>query len=659
MCGIAGYWNFLADETAEVMRERVERMTNALRPRGPDSGGILLDPPAGLALGHRRLAIRDLSPAGHQPMTTGDGRFSIIYNGEIYDTAALRRSLEASGALFQGSSDTEETLLACAHLGLPAALREMTGMFAFALFDHQARRLFLVRDRFGVKPLYWGVFGNLFLFGSELKALTALPGWPQTICPDAVAEFLECGYINAPLSIWRGVHKLRPGRWLEVDRNGGIEEHVFWDALAEARTALTDPLPPDEEEILRELDTTLGKAVRARMVSDVPLGAFLSGGVDSSLVTALMQTCSQQPVRTFSIGFEEQAYNEAPYAKAVAAHLGTIHTEAYLREAEALKLIPGIPEMYDEPFADSSQLPTFLLSRLTREHVVVALSGDGGDEIFSGYGRYTHFIENWRRDFQGKPLRNRLIRFLGGRFSQTFLDGLAGMLPGSVRPVNCGQRIIRKAALLNLAPWRYYRRLYLSFWTNGLPLASPPAMRNEADNLDMRGLDLAGQARLMDIHTYLPGDILVKVDRASMAASLEVRPPLLDHHVFRFAWRMPACMHVRDGMGKYILRRLLYRYVPRHLVDRPKMGFGVPIDLWLRGPLRPWAEALLHPRRMETEGWLDAAAVSRIWQKHLHGEEWQYWLWPVLMFQAWLERASGSPRADARSESLPCRILSH
>lgn len=477
MCGIAGYWNFLADETTEVMRDKVERMTNALRPRGPDSGGILLDPAAGLALGHRRLAIRDLSPAGQQPMTTGDDRFSLVYNGEIYDTAALRRRLEARGAVFRGSSDTEELLLACVYLGLPAALREMTGMFAFALFDHQTRKLYLVKDRFGVKPLYWGMFGDLFLFGSELKALTVLPDWPQTICRDAVAEFLGCGYINAPLSIWQGIHKLRPGHWLEVDRNGGIEEHSFWDSLAEAQTALREPLPPNEEEILRELDTTLGKAVRIRMVSDVPLGAFLSGGVDSSLITALMQKVSPQPVRTFSIGFEEQAYNEAPYAKAVAAYLGTIHTEAYLREAEVLELIPHIPEMYDEPFADPSQLPTFLLSRLTRGHVVVALSGDGGDELFSGYDRYILFIETWRHwrwSLAGKPLRNRLVRFLGKHFSQPFLDRLAGMLPRVIRPVDCGRRIRRRAALLNLAPWQYYRRCYLSYWTDALPLLQPP-----------------------------------------------------------------------------------------------------------------------------------------------------------------------------------------
>lgn len=656
MCGIAGFWNFAANEEQGAMRAQVEAMCEAVRSRGPDSGGVLMDPSVGLAMGHRRLAIRDLSPAGHQPMRTADGRFSISYNGEIYQTGELRQRLEDMGAVYRGSSDTEDVLQACAHLGIAAALREMSGMFAFALYDHQERRLYLARDRFGVKPLYWGRFGSRFMFGSELGALYALPGWPRQLSRDAVAEFLAWGYINAPLSIWEGVFKLRPGHWLEVNARGDVRDYIYWDSVAEARDTLREPLGGAEGEILQGLEQRLSEAVRARVVSDVPVGAFLSGGVDSSLVTALMQKCSSQPVRTYSIGFEEQRYNEAAYAKAVAEHLGTIHTEAYLSDREAIELIPGLPQMYGEPFADSSQLPTFLLCRLARREVTVALSGDGGDEIFTGYSRYPSFMRIWRERFQKHHMRNRLVRLLGRRFSRPALDALARLIPRRWRPANFGARVKHKAALMELASWQFYQRFILGYWTGGLPLSWEHKGSTEVERLNLLGLSLAQQGRLMDTCSYLPGDILVKVDRASMAVSLEVRPPLLDHRLFSFAWRMPESLHICQGVGKYALREILYRYVPRELVDRPKMGFGVPIDVWLRGPLRDWAESLLNPAKLKAEGWFDPGAVQNIWRQHLRGRDWQYWLWPVLMFQAWQEWI---PKMQQRGigESLPSEVI--
>lgn len=656
MCGIAGYWNPGAGETVDDLRARAELMAQAILHRGPDSGGVLVDPAAGLALAHRRLSIRDLSSCGHQPMTTDDGRFSLTYNGEIYHTDVLAQKLRAAGVELKGTSDTEILLYACQQFGVAATLAQVSGMFAFALFDHRERKLWLARDRFGIKPLYWSAVEGRVIFASELGSFYALPDWRGDISPGAVAEYLCCGYITAPHSIWREVEKLEPGMWLEVDSEGATSLHQYWNALTEAEAGAAQLFSSaDENAVLDELDRLLSEAVTARMVSDVPLGAFLSGGIDSSLIVAYMQKFSAQPVRSFSISFSESTHNEGPYAKAVAEYLGCIHTDERLDYSRAIELLPEMPAIYGEPFGDSSQLPTFLLCEVARRQLTVALSGDGGDELFGGYGRYMGFLHVRRESFSGKPLRHALIRLLGSTFSRETIDRVAALLPARVRPRDAGRRITEKARELAYEPWQYYSRHYLSYWDRRPPMKDSGDMPHAVDGMDLGRLSLLGQVMLADIKTYLPGDILTKVDRASMANSLEVRPPMLDERLYRFAWRLPDDMRVRDGANKYALRQILYRYVPRELVDRPKMGFGVPVADWLRGPLRDWAEELLGPSLLGPGGWLDAEQVRQIWERHKAGENWEYWLWVVLMFQAWL-RWMASPH-EVIAEKLPCRVI--
>jgi asparagine synthase (glutamine-hydrolysing) len=638
MCGITGYWNFQVDETPEAMRSRIVPMTNSMLARGPDSGGVWIDPAGGLALGHRRLAIVDLSPAGRQPMSTPDGRYVICYNGEVYNHAPLRAELEALGAQFRGYSDTETLLYGCALLGVEATLTRLTGMFAFAFWDRIKRRLTLARDRLGIKPLYFGKFGSLFLFGSELKPLVLHGGWSREINRDAIVGLLDNCYIPAPMSIYQGIYKLRQGYLLEVDAQGRAVEHRWWNALSELQRRRKAGLNCPDKEMEDRLDALLRDAVKSRMVADVPLGAFLSGGIDSSTVAALMQAQSDRPIRTFSIGFEEEAYNEAPYAKAVARHLGTLHTEEYMSARQAWESIPNMAEFYDEPFADSSQLPTYLLSRITRKHVTIALSGDGGDELFCGYRRYFDFMHAFRR---GPAWRRLLIRALGNHVSEKNLNRLARLLPGGIRPPDFGRRVVAAAAKLALTPADFYRRQIFFNWPEPEAMVRGGRKPVHAYTEECRAgaiPDPVTVIQFQDTVNYLPDDILVKVDRASMAVSLEARVPLIDHRVCAFAWSLPPRMRMRDGRGKWILRRVLYRYVPEKLIDRPKMGFGVPTDVWLRGPLRDWAENLLAPERLRREGFLEADMIYPIWQRHLAGDNYQYWLWIALMFQAWLER---------------------
>lgn len=637
MCGITGFIDLKRRSEAAVLRAAALGMADTLRHRGPDMGGAWVDEAAGIALGFRRLAILDLSPAGHQPMTSADGRFVIVYNGECYNFAELRAELGAAGHSFRGRSDTEVVLEGCAKWGVEPTVRRMVGMFAFALWDRMERRLWLVRDRLGIKPLYYGIVGDLFLFGSELKALRAKEGWTPEVDRDALTAFLRFNYVPAPQSIYRGIGKLEPGCFVEYAPGAAPQVTRYWD-MAEVASQAQRGI--GETEALREGEALLADAVRRRMVADVPLGALLSGGVDSTAVVALMQAASDRPVRSFTIGFEEAAYDEAEDARAVARHLGTEHTELYLSPQHALDLIPKLPDWYDEPFADSSALPTFLVSQLARRDVTVALSGDGGDEVFLGYNRYRAADTAWRR-VAGTPraLRQLAARGIAALPAERW-DRLAGVLPAARRPRNPGDKLHKLARLLTQDNVDAVYASLVSHWED--PAALVPGGRERRSRAWDKAIviaDFAERMAFLDTATYLPDDILAKVDRASMAVSLEVRVPFLDHRVVEFAWRLPKTMRLRGGTTKWLLRRILDKHVPRELVERPKMGFAVPLDSWLRGPLRDWAETLLDEKRLAAEGWFEPAPIRRAWAKHLAGRgNAQQALWGVLMAQAWLER---------------------
>jgi asparagine synthase (glutamine-hydrolysing) len=624
-------------------------MTDTLTHRGPDDRGLWCDADRGIALGHRRLSILDLSPAGHQPMVSSRGRYVIAYNGEVYSHHEMRTSLDGRGIQYRGHSDTEVMLEAFEAWGIESTLEKMIGMFALALWDRDTRTLFLARDRIGVKPLYWGSFGGLFLFGSELKALRAHAGWSPALDRNALAAFMRHGYIPSPHSIYQGIHKLEPGSYLAVRAGEPPSIKRYWDFRSVVRRALSSRRSWREEEAVDALDTLLRDAVKRRMEADVPLGAFLSGGIDSSTVVALMQAQSARPVRTFSIGFRESEYNEAPHARAVAKHLGTDHTELYVEPAHALEVIPRIPEWFDEPFADSSQIPTFLVSELTRQHVTVSLSGDGGDELFGGYPRYQNAASVFRRTgrlpaWVRAPTAALLRMLPRGAWEQLF-----GLIPRRWRPSNAANKVYKLAASLDEAtPASIYRRV-ISQWGDPTAVvrgANEPrgTLWQDTENATLVP-DFFERMQFIDTMTYLPDDIMTKVDRASMAVSLEAREPLLDHRLVEFAWTLPKTLKVRGNETKWILRQVLYRYVPRTLIDRPKMGFGVPIDHWLRGPLRDWAEGLLDRSRLEREGLLDPDPIHDHWEAHASGREnWAYPLWNVLVFQAWLDHNPGVAR---------------
>ena len=634
MCGIAGIWRF-GGALQPDLEATVRRMTDAIAHRGPDGDGRWIDADTGIALGHRRLAIIDLSPAGHQPMASADGRFVISYNGELYNTPEIAAELAMR---FRGHSDTEVLVEAIARYGIDGALARTNGLFAFAAFDRAMRTLHLARDRMGIKPLYWTRQNGVFAFASELKALRAVQALGFALDPEAVALYLRHACVPAPRTIYRSVRKLMPGERLEITAQGETAR-LFWDiqAVARAGQATLDRRP--EPEIVEELDGLLADAVKRQMVSDVPLGAFLSGGIDSSTVVALMQRAGSGRVKTFSIGFREEAFNEADYARAVAHHLGTDHTELVFSAADAHSIIPSLPAIYDEPFSDSSQLPTYLVSRLTRNHVTVALSGDGGDELFGGYVRYQGVSRLWHT-IRGVPhVVRRLAAGAIGLLSPAVWDALAMPIPRHLRPNHFGDKVIKGAGLLVAdGPLDMYRRL-ISQWPDPervlVGTMEPPgwADRLAAETL---GLDTVGKLRLLDMLNYLPDDILTKVDRASMAVSLEVRVPLLDHRVVEFAWRLPSNVLIANRRGKRPLRAVLDRYVPSALVERPKMGFGVPIGEWLKGPLRDWAEDLLSPASLAADGLFAPDLVRARFAEHLSGRRnWQYALWAVLQFQAW------------------------
>lgn len=641
MCGIAGFLDPSAGLGEDTMAARVRSMAEVIRHRGPDGDGVWCDPEAGIAFGHRRLSIIDLSDAGAQPMVSADGRYVITYNGEAYNFDVLAKELEKAGHRFRGRSDTEVIVEACAAWGVERTVEKLIGMFAFALWDRKERRLTLARDRLGIKPLYWGRFGGLFLFGSELKALRAHPGWRAEIDRDALAAYFRFAYVPEPRSIYAGVQKLPPGALLVLADGREPEITRYWDPRAVAREGARDPSRLDDDEAADTLDTLLRDAVGRRMVADVPLGAFLSGGVDSSAVAALMQAGSDRPVRTFTIGFNEPGYDEAKHAKAVAAHLGTDHTELYVEPADALDLVSRLPDWFDEPFADSSQMPTYLVSEMTRRHVTVALSGDGGDEMFAGYNRYTWGDRVWRRSgWMPQQIRNGLAGLLTAPPPAAW-DRMFQLAPARLRPPEAGDKLYKFAdALAAAGPDDLYRRMVTQWSEPGLVEGAAEPGGEIWDDTVSRDLpDFVRRAQYFDSVTYLPGDILTKVDRTSMAVSLEARVPLLDHRVAEFAWRLPQSQTIRNGRGKWLLRRVLDRYVPRALIDRPKSGFAVPLASWLRGPLRDWAAGLLDEDRLERDGILNPAPVRAAWEEHLSGRRnRQHQIWTVLMFQAWKER---------------------
>jgi asparagine synthase (glutamine-hydrolysing) len=639
MCGIAG----VLDRTSS--RAQAERnavaMAESLAYRGPDDHGVWSDLETGIALTHRRLSIVDLSPAGHQPMISSNGRFIITYNGEIYNFRDLRRDLEARGISFRGHSDTEVMLEAFVAYGVDAAVKRLIGMFTIGLWDRHERTLILVRDRLGIKPLYWAHFGGLFLFGSELKALRAHPGWTPKIDHSAVAAFMRHNYIPAPHTIYEGVHKLEPGTILTLrpDKEPKIER--YWDAQAVAHSGLADPLQIDDTELIDQLEFLLRDAVSRRMVADVPVGAFLSGGIDSSTVTSLMKSANSGPVRTYTVGFDLPGFDEAQHAAAVARHLETDHTELKVTANDALAVIPHLPEMYDEPFADSSQIPTHLVSAMTRRHVTVALSGDGGDELFGGYNRYRLATRFWR-SFSLLPRRlrlglaNILTAFPADRWSQ-----FTSIIPAYKRPRQAGDKLYKFATALRAEGETELYRGLITHWEPSqiTPNADEPKGILWNYELEQEFPKLLERMQFLDLVTYLPDDILTKVDRASMAVALEARVPLLDHRVVEFAWRIPRQKLIRNGIGKWPLRQVVYRHVPRELIDRPKTGFGIPLGQWLRGPLREWAEHLLSEQRLRDGGLLSATNVRRAWAEHLSGRyNREYLLWDVLMLEAWRER---------------------
>ena len=664
MCGIAGFIDVSGRRPEGGAWRVAAAMAECLRHRGPDDAGTWADEAAGVAFGFRRLAVLDLSEAGRQPMISRDGRLVLMLNGEIYNHAALRSQLtrdEAGG--WSGHSDTETLLACCAAWGIERTLERVVGMFALALWDRRARRLYLARDRFGEKPLYYGWTHKAFVFGSELTALRRYPGFDNPIDPDVLGLYMQFGHVPAPYAIYRHIYKVQPGCLLSLApedaaappphaplapaQRGSLRLQRYWSLAEVAARGLAAP-PVGEREAVDRPHAAVIDAVRLQSIADVPLGAFLSGGIDSSLIVALMQAQSGRPVKTFTIGFDEPAFNEAPYAEAVARHLGTDHTELYLSAQQARDVIPQLPQIYAEPLADASQIPAYLVSRLARRHVTVALSGDGGDELFGGYPQHYWWPRVWRRlQRLPKPLRARLGSLVQ-HVPAAAWDRLARALPATRRMAQPGDKAHRFGEYARRADSvaELYRAL-LGAWPPDVRVVCGAAPLETV--LDQAGAwqphaEPAHRIMLWDGLTRLPDEMLHKVDRAAMAVGLETRAPFLDHRVAELAWTLPLDLKVRGGTGKWILRRLLDRHVPRPLVERPKAGFDVPIEAWLRGPLRDWAEELLNESTLRAQGYLDPAAIRQIWLEHLAGRRnWRKRLWTVLMFQAWLSQRAIAP----------------
>jgi len=644
MCGLAGFFR-PAGLFMPSCEELLKRLTDTLHHRGPDDSGSWVDADAGIALGHRRLAILDLSPSGHQPMVSGSGRYVIVFNGEIYNHLAIRKEIEMlqSSQDWRGHSDTETLLAGFDCWGLEATLRKTSGMFALALWDRQSRTLSLARDRIGEKPLFYGWQGDVFLFGSELKALRVHPAFRAEIDRDILAMYMQRGYIEAPNSIYKSIRKLTAGSYLQLSAQHahGItpEPRIYWSLREVIKNGVANPFAGSDAAGINELEAVLRRSISLQCVADVPLGAFLSGGIDSSTVVALMQSQSSRPVKTFTVGFHESDYQEASYARSVARHIGTDHTELYVTPKEAMEVIPLLPDLYDEPFGDSSAIPTFIVSRFARQNVTVCLSGDGGDELFGGYSRYQRTDDAWR--FLSRIPHGARNAMSYGCRAYSRRD----------RTSSLGWRASRLSSYLSArtAQECYAAALLQSQDVDELVIGSRPWIGSEPKPETMPlaspGDNLYDTMMYADTMSYLPDDILAKVDRASMGVSLEVRVPMLDHHVVEFVWRLPLHMKVRERQGKWLLKRLLEKYIPISLIERPKMGFGVPVGEWVRGPLREWADDLLAENRMRREGFLNPRRVREQWSRHLNrasheGDS----LWQVLMFQAWLTTSTHPAR---------------
>ena len=645
MCGITGFWNKNSQSDGNF-EDLVRKMTAKLSHRGPDDAGTWNDPGKGVALGHQRLAIQDLSPAGKQPMLSNSGRYLIAYNGEIYNASELKAELANDSSVshdWKGHSDTEVLLAAVEAWGLKSAVSRFVGMFAFALWDKDEGVLHLVRDRLGIKPIYYGKSGKTFLFGSELKALKEHPDFEGKIDRNVLGLFFRHNYIPAPYTIYHNFRKLEPGTILTLRDPDSSSVTTYWDAWETIHKARSSPFCGSYEDAVRELEVLLCESIKSRMLADVPLGAFLSGGIDSSLVVALMQKQSSKPVRTFSIGFEDTGYDEAPFAKEVANHIGTEHTELYVTPRQAQEVIPRLATIYDEPFSDSSQIPTFLVSELTQKHVTIALSGDGGDELFSGYSRYRLANMTWNKIRSIPSWMKFPLQHLLGIFPQSLWDLLykpfSPIVPSSIRLRNPGKNLHRIAELMKIPD---EKRFYLSmishfdFPTQIVKGTVEPETKL-TQKVQPQGLSFNEWMMAQDLVSYLPDDILTKVDRASMAVSLEARVPLLDHRVVDFAWRLPLEWKCNKSESKRILKDVLYKHVPRTLLDRPKVGFGVPIGDWIKGPLKDWAGDLLRENSLKNEGYLDHKVIRTMWDEHQTSKRnWQYQLWDILMFQSWL-----------------------
>ena len=652
MCGLTG---FLSGSSIKSNNfgYKLRPMVDSISHRGPDDDGFWIDEKSSVAIGHRRLSVLDLSSAGHQPMHSSSSRYVIAFNGEIYNHLNLRERLDIeSGNLIKwvGHSDTE-TLLSCFEAwGIEATLKEISGMFAIALYDNQHNCLYLIRDRMGEKPLYYGWSDNVFLFGSELKSIKAFQGFSAEVDRNALALYLKYDYIPAPYSIYKDIKKLTQGSYLKIsmDDDGWSQKcpcsiKRYWSMEGIVKSGKGDnKFNGIEKDAIQKLDELLSKSVKQQMISDVPLGVFLSGGIDSSIVVSLMQKYSKNKIKTFTIGFKEKQYNEAEYAKEVALHLGTDHTELYVTPEQAIDVISRLPKIYDEPFADSSQIPTLLVSEMARQHVTVSLSGDGGDELFGGYIRYFMANKIWSKiekiPFTIRKLIAKGITLLSPKAWDFLINSSFKFLPSSLRMSHPGDKIYKLSRILTLNDiYEVYDGL-ISHWNNSFEVVIGSKKSTDRLNKDIDFFHFEDEMMFLDSITYLPDDILAKVDRAAMSVSLETRAPFLDKDVVEFAWQLPLNMKIKDSQGKWILKKLLDRYVPNDLVDRPKMGFGVPIDSWLRGPLQDWAENLLSEQRLKNDGYFHVKAIREKWSEHLSGHRnWQYHLWSVLMFQMWLD----------------------
>ena len=654
MCGIAGL--FTASSLSGVdIKTVAQAMAQKLIHRGPDDGGVWADNHSGVALAHQRLAILDLTSAGHQPMSSACGRYVVVFNGEIYNHLEIRKKLQSAisseAISWRGHSDTETLLAAVSVWGLEKSLKEFVGMFAFSLWDKHEKSLYLARDRIGEKPLYYGLHKGVFLFGSELKALRAYPGFQGEVDRNVLSLYLSRNFVPAPYSIYQGIFKLPPGSLLKVTAADVARQQLpeavsYWSLNQVASTGQNNLFQGSEDDALLELERLLKLSISNQMIADVPLGAFLSGGIDSSTVVALMQSQSAKPIRTFTIGFSESDYDESKHAKGVAAHIGTEHTELFVSPNQALDVIPQLATLYDEPFADVSQIPTFLVSELARQDVTVCLSGDGGDELFGGYNRHVNGPALWRKlGWLPSGMRGRLSKLLTAippSYWDSIFSHTSAVLPRSWRYSSAGDKIHKIAGMLSASsPDEIYDRL-VSQWQMPEQIVSIPFQAHSAIRKSVcpaEFADLEHHMMFMDTTTYLPDDILVKVDRAAMGVSLETRVPMLDHRVVEFAWSLPLEMKIKCNEGKWLLRRLLDSHVPRSLIERPKAGFGVPIDSWLRGPLRAWAEELLDNNKLIQQGFFDSAHIRLKWQEHLQGKRnWSHQLWGVLMFQAWINK---------------------